>query len=309
MIGWIAAGEVFRLLVEFEELKVRDVGVEPGEAGEGCRGGSAREDEAQAPVEAHFAERGCGGVIATVLQPEDPDGEDAIDGGLGFGGVDGDDGPGLLTPGEHAAGVGGAEGALEIHGGAKAFGAEVRKGAEEDAVKQAEVALAGGLPIGGSAEAFVGDEIEVLGAGPAEALGGETQGVGSRGDAEDAANEVAIVGPEVKGSAVVVGGEGVAGFAKVEEGAAVFEQECVGVIIEEGLEGGGDVGGGLGCEGLGCEGLGCGNCDARGRGVMSFSLVALGSESACCGSGCSGRHGPTVAGVGRTGDSTFGGGR
>jgi len=134
MVGWIARGEVFGLLVELEQLEVCYARVEPGEARKGGGGGAARKNKAQAPVEAALARGGRGGVIAAVLQPEDPDGENAVDGGLGFGRVNGDDGPGFLTPGEGAAGVGGTEGALEIHGGAKALGAEIGEGAEEDPV-------------------------------------------------------------------------------------------------------------------------------------------------------------------------------
>ena len=134
MVGWIARGEVFRLLVELEELEVCYARVEPGEARKGGGGGAARKNKAQASVEAALARGGGGGVIAAVLQPENPDGENAVDGGLGFGRVDGDDGPGSLTPGEGAAGVGGTERALEIHRGAKALGAEIGEGAEEDPV-------------------------------------------------------------------------------------------------------------------------------------------------------------------------------
>jgi len=91
--------------------------------------------------------------------------------------------------------------------------------------------------------------------------------------------EVAIVGPEVKGGAVVAGVERVLGGAEVEEGAAVFEKEATWVLGEKGLDGGGDVGGGLGF----------------GDGVARW------------GSGCFGRHGGTVARMAERGDSTFGG--
>ena len=179
-------------------------------------------------------------------EPEDADGQDAVDGGLGFGGVDGDDGPGLSAVGEGAAGVAGAEGAFEVHGGTEAFGAAIGEGLEEDAIEHAEEALAGGVAGGGRAEVFIGGELEGLEAGLAEALGGEAEGVGAGGDGEQAADQVAVGGPEVDGGAAAVGGEGVFGFAEVEEGAAVFEDEGVGVFGKEGLDDGGDVAGRLG---------------------------------------------------------------
>lgn len=192
-----------------------------------------------------------------MLEPEDGDGEDAVDGGLGLGGIDGDDGGCVLAAGEGATGEGGAEGALEVEGGAETFGGFVGEGAEEDAVKEAEVALAGGFASGGGAEVDVGGELESLGAELAEALGGEAEGLGARGDGEDAADEVAVLGPEVEGGTVVFGGKGVAGFAEVEEGAAVFEEEGIGVLGEEGFDGGADVRGGLGGGAFGCGATGC----------------------------------------------------
>ena len=245
-VGGVAAEKIFGVFVEFEELVLCDAWVEPGEAREGGGGGSAGEDDAKPLIQAAPASRGGSGVIAAVLEPEDTDGEDAVDGGLGLGGVDGDDGPGLLATGEGSAGVGGAEGALEVHGGAETFGAFAGEGPNEGTLEQVEVAVPGGVAGAGRAEMLVGGELECLGTGLPEALGGEAEGMGAGGDGEDAADEVAVVGPEMEGGAIVGGVEGVAGFAEVEEGPAVFEQEGVGVFGEEAFDGGGDVGGRLG---------------------------------------------------------------
>jgi len=285
VVGGVAWGEGFGLLVEFEELVLGDAGVEPGEAGEGGGGGAAGDDEAEAGVEAGLARGGAGGggggVVAAVLEPKDADGEDAVDGGLGLGGVDGDDGPGVLAAEEGAAGVGGAEGALEVGGGAEGFALVVGKGAEEDAIEQAEVAAAGGVAGGGGAEVLVGGELEVGWVGVAEALGGEAEGAGAGGDGDDAADEVALGGPEVEGGAILLGGEGELGFAEVEEGVAVFEQEGVGVLGEVGFDGGGDVG----------------------RRLVGL----LGAWDAACAVGCSGRHGATLSTASGCWDSTSAG--
>ena len=292
VVGGVAWGEGFGLLVEFEELVLGDAGVEPGEAGEGGGGGAAGDDEAEAGVEAGLARGGAGvasggagggggGVVAAVLEPKDADGKDAVDGGLGLGGVDGDDGPGVLAAEEGAAGVGGAEGALEVGGGAEGFALVVGEGAEEDAIEEAEVAAAGSVAGGERAEVLVGGELEVGWMSVAEALGGEAEGAGAGGDGDDAADEVPLGGPEVEGGAILLGGEGELGFAEVEEGAAVFEQEGVGVLGEVGFDGGGDVGGRLG-------GL-------------------LGARDAACAVGCWGRHRATLATASGCWDSTSAG--
>ena len=218
---------------------------------------------------------GWGGVIAAVLEPEDADGEDGVDGGLGLRGVDGDDGPGVLAANEGTSGVGGAEGALEVHGGAEGLGTVVGEGAKEDAIEDAEVALAGGLACGGGAEVLVGGELEGLRAGLAEALGGETEGAGAGGDGEDTADEVAMLGPEVEGGAVVFGGDGEPGLAEVEKGAAVFEEQSVGVFGEKGLDDGADVSRGLGFR---CCGY-CGTCCAIRHGVTVTAASGCGDST------------------------------
>ncbi len=159
-----------------------------------------------------------------MVQPEDSEGEDAVDGGLGLFFVDGDDGPGLLALDEGASGVGGAEGSFEVHGGTEGFGLPVGEVAEEDSVEDAEVFCADSLASGWSAPVFVGGELEGLGFGLAEAVGGQTEDSVARGGGGDAADDVAVLGPEVEGAAVVLGGEGVSGEAEVEEDFAVFEK-------------------------------------------------------------------------------------
>ena len=79
-------------------------------------------------------EAATGAGLAAVMEPEDAEGEDAVDGGLRLFLVDGDDGPGFLALDEGSSGVGGAEGFLEVHSGAEGFGVPVREFALEDAV-------------------------------------------------------------------------------------------------------------------------------------------------------------------------------
>ncbi len=60
------------------------------------------------------------GVLAAVVEPENAEGENAVDDGGGFGGADADDGIGRGSLEQAAADVGGAEAVLEIHGRAQA---------------------------------------------------------------------------------------------------------------------------------------------------------------------------------------------
>jgi len=207
-----------------------------------------REDELETLVEA----AACG-VLAAVMQPEDAGGEDIVDGGGRLCFVGGDDGPGLLAFEERAAGVGGAEGLFEIHGGAEGVGFVAGEVALEDALEGPEIAGAGAVAGGGSAAVGGGYELEELGLGLAEALGVEAEGAGAWLRGEDAADEVSLFRPEVEGAAVVVGGEGVFGGAEVEEDAAVFEDGSFGVGFEEGGDGRGDLGRGLVVRGRGSE--------------------------------------------------------
>ena len=255
VVDGVEAGEVFGLFIEFEELVAGDAGVEPGKPRECDRGGSAGNDDAEAPVEAALARGGGGGVVAAVLEPENADGEDAVDGVLRLGGVDGDHGPGLLAAAKRTASVAGAEGAFEIHGGTEALAAVVRKGLEEHTIEEAQIAMARGIAAGGAAEVLVGGEFQGVGARLTEALRGEAERFGARGDGKDAADEVAIAGPEMEGGAVVLGGESVLGFTEIEEGTTVLEQDRVRVFGQKSFNRGGDVGGCLGLrDGAGCCG-------------------------------------------------------
>ena len=235
MVGCVALLELFGGLIEFPELPLGGGGIEPGEAGEGEGRHAAGDDELEALIEAAAAAG-----LATVVQPENAEGEDAVDGGLRLFVVDGDDGPGFLALYEGAAGVGGAEGFFEVHRGAEGFGFEIGEVAEEDALEQAEVFDAGGFAGGGSAAVFVGSEFEGLGLGLAEAMGAEAEDAVAGVRGADAADEVAVFAPEMEGAAVVFGGEGVLRLAHVEDDFAVFEDDGYGVLGEEGLERGSD---------------------------------------------------------------------
>lgn len=60
VVGGVARGEDFGLLVEFEELVGGDAAIEPSEAGEGGGGGATGNDDAEALVEAGLAGGGGG---------------------------------------------------------------------------------------------------------------------------------------------------------------------------------------------------------------------------------------------------------
>src|ERR1700688_1833770 len=134
MVSGFALLEVFGGLIEFVELPLGGGGVEPCEPGEGEGRFAAGEDELEA-----LEETSAGAGLAAVMQPENAEGKDAIDGGLRLFVVDGDDGPGFLALDEGSASVGGAEGFFEVHGGAEGVGLPVGEAAQEDAVEDAEV--------------------------------------------------------------------------------------------------------------------------------------------------------------------------
>ena len=238
VVGGVAEGEGFFALVQLPELPGRGI-AEPGHAREGEGGGAGGDDESEAEDGA------AGGGCAVQLQPEDAEGEDAVDGGGQLFGVDRDDGPGLLTLDEEAAGVGGAEALLEVHGGAEACRLCLGELAQEGAFEDLDEAGAGGFAGGRGAAFAVAGELEQGGFGVAELEDLEAEGMGARFGGYDAANEVAGVAPEVEGAAAVGWVEGVAGVAEVEEGLAVFEDEGVGPLVEEGLNGVEDEFGGL----------------------------------------------------------------
>ena len=149
-------------------------------------------------------EAAAGGVFAAVGEPEYPEGEDAVDDGGRLGGVDGDDGPGVLSADERAAGVGRTEAALEVHGGAEAVWFPIGEGAEEGAFEELEVAGAGGVAGGLGAAIFVGDEFEGAGTGLAKAVGAEAQdAIGRASGGADAADDVSVFAPELEGALLV----------------------------------------------------------------------------------------------------------
>ncbi len=208
VVGGFAEFEGFVGLVEFVELPPGCAGVEPRETREGKRGCSAGNDEPQALIDTASGAR-----LAAVMKPEDAEGEDAVDGGLGFFFVDGDDGPGLLALDERAAGVGGAEGFLEVHGGAKGLGVPVGEFALEDTVKDTEIFGPGGFAGGRGAAVLVGGDLEGLGFGLSEAMRGEAQDSVAEGGGGETTDEIAILAPEVEGAAAMFGRERVFGEA------------------------------------------------------------------------------------------------
>ena len=109
--------------------------------------------------------------------------------------------------------------------------------AEQGAFEDFDEAGAGGFAGGRSAVFAVAGELEQGGPGVAELEDLESEGLVAGFGGYDAADEVAGVTPEVEGAAAVAGVEGVLGVAEVEKGLAVFKDEGVGPLGEEGLDG------------------------------------------------------------------------
>ena len=247
VVGGVAGGEICGDGVKLQQLPLGGWAGEPGEAREGGGGGAAGQDEGETGDVASGWIRRPGGGFAAVGKPEDAEGEDAIDGGGGFGFVDGNDGAGGVGVGagaeQQAAGVRGAERFFEIHGGAKGVGVPVWEVALKGALEDGEVAGADGFAGRGAAAGLGGgSEIESLGAGCAEALGAQAQGGGAAGlGGEDGADDVAGVIPKLERAAIVGGGERAFGGAEVEEDFALFEGGGLGVGSEEGSDEGGEL--------------------------------------------------------------------
>ena len=175
-------------------------------------------------------------VLAAVVEPENAEGEDAVDDGGGFCGADADDRVGGGSVEQAAANVGGAEAVLEIHGRAQAVDLGADEMAREHALEQALVVAAGGVAGGGRAAVAGGHEFERLRLGRAHAARDEAQALRALLHVDDGAHEVALVAPELEQAAAVRLGDGVARGAHVEEDAAVFKERGCGVIGEIGFD-------------------------------------------------------------------------
>ena len=223
--------------MEFVEFPLGESGVEPGDASARGGGASSWDDDAKAMKNAAAIAVG-----ATVIEPEDAEGEGAVDGVGEFLRANAENGPGGLAFRQNAAGVGGAEAVLEVHGGAEAFRDPAGEVRGEGLFEGAKVAAAGGIARGGGAEVWIGDEGEGLGFGLSEAAGFKPERLAARLDGGDGTDQVFLVGPEMEEAASVVGGDGAVGEAEVEEEAAVFKDGGVGVVGEEVVDGAGQCG-------------------------------------------------------------------
>ena len=129
--------------------------VEPGHAfGGGAPRAGRNNDLEAAEVAARIA------VLAAVVEPENAEGENAVDHGGGLGLAHADDRIGSRAFEQAAAHVGGAEAVLEIHGRAQAvdFGAD--EVARQHALEQALIVAAGGVAGGGSAAVAGGNKFK-----------------------------------------------------------------------------------------------------------------------------------------------------
>jgi hypothetical protein len=140
-----------------------------------------------------------------VVQPQNSEGQYAVDGRRALFFVDCDDRPGLLSAEQRAARVGRTEAAFEVHRGAKAVALEVGKAAQEYAFESVQVACAGGFACGRRAALAGGDQFQELGLRLSEALRREPQRACARSRGKHAADEVSFLAPEVQRAAVVFG--------------------------------------------------------------------------------------------------------
>ena len=123
--------EFLASLIEREELKIGGSVVKPGHPlGRGLLISLWDDDFEPAKVTAGIA------FLAAVVEPENAQGKDAVDGGGGFCFAHADDGFGGSAAKKAATNVGGAEAVFEIHRGTQAVDLGARKSAGEDTFKE-----------------------------------------------------------------------------------------------------------------------------------------------------------------------------
>src|ERR1700739_510495 len=162
----------FAALVEREELKIGGGVVEPRHAlGRGAKGapppqrrrpvagdpGASGNDDLESPEVT-----ACVALLAAMIEPEDAEGEDAVDGGCGFCCAYANDGFSSGAAEQVSANVGGTEAVLKVHSGTKAVDFGAKESASEDALKQGLIVAAEGVAGGGGAAIAGGDQFEGL---------------------------------------------------------------------------------------------------------------------------------------------------
>lgn len=159
-IGRIDSGQFLGALVEKEELKVGDSAVEEGDApgrGAAC---ARRDDDLE-----HAKVAAAVGVLATVVQPEDAEGENTVDGCGRLLRANADDSLGNCAAQQTPAHIGRTKAVLKVHRVAKALDFRFREVALEKALQQAQVVAAGCVAGRRRTTVTSGDEFKSLGCG------------------------------------------------------------------------------------------------------------------------------------------------
>ena len=169
-VAEVDRGEFFAAFIESEQFKIRSRVIEPGHAlCGGTPGAGGNDDLETAEVTARVR------VLAAVIEPENAEGENAVDDGSGFGGAYANHGIGRSPFEQTAADVCGTEAVLEIHGGAQAVDFRTHEMPREDALEEALIIAARGVACGGSAAVVRRGEFEELGLGRAHLACGQAQ--------------------------------------------------------------------------------------------------------------------------------------
>ena len=248
-VAEVDGSELFTALVKSEQFKICGGVVEPGHAlggGAPCARGDDNFEAAEVAARVR--------VLAAVVEPENAEGENAIDDGGGFRCAHANYGMGRGSLEQASADVGGTEAVLEIHGGAQAVDLRAQEMPCEHAIEEALIVAARGVAGSGSAAVAGGNKIEELRPGRAHLARGQTQRLRAWLHSDDSAHEVALLAPKLEQAAAMGLGDGVARGAHVEEHAAIFKHSRAGVrgqirFDDPGqLRGGGD--GGFFCSGF-----------------------------------------------------------
>jgi len=206
-------------------LEVRGSMIEPRHSFRGCAPGTGRQDHLET---AKVATRMT--LFSALIEPENAEGEYAVNHGAGLGLAYSDNGVGCGAFEEATADVGRAEAVLEVHGGTHSIDFRSEEAAGQDALKQALVVAARCVAGCGGASVAGGHKLKGLRFGCAHAASHQAQTLRTLLQVDYGADEVAFIAPQLEQTAAMLLFDGVMSGAHVEQNAAVFKDCGSGVI-------------------------------------------------------------------------------
>lgn len=167
-----------------------------------------------------------------MVEPENAQGKDAVDGGGGLRLSYADDGLCRDAAQQASTGVGGAEAMFEVHGGAHAVDLGVQELAAQDAFEETQVIAPGAVARGGRRAVAGGQDLQGLRLGGSHLASGEAKAAGTAFESDDGAEQILLVAPDLEETAAVRCFDLVLGGAQVEEHATLVKNGGGGVLGE-----------------------------------------------------------------------------